>query len=386
MAAQTTTGRGDKSAGKALGKTAPQGEGKVTGKDSDPALTERLRLEVQRAVQRGLKGIELLGAAPPVVGRTPKTVLHRRGTLELVHYHAMASEVYRVPLLIVMAPTNKGYILDLAPGQSLIEFLLRSGYDVYMIDWNAPGDDERDLKIDNYVLDFIPDCIRRVQQDSGEQDLTLIGYCAGGMLSTLYAALHDNGPLKNLVCFTTPIDFSKMELFRSMSDAKHFDVDKFVDSVGNVPADVVTAGFDALRPASRLAGQIRLWDNLWNDQFVKGFRMMERWGNETLPLPGGYFRQTTKELLQKNALYEGTLKIGGRLVDLSRVTVPLLHVVAQYDHIVPPACAAPLVQRVGSRDKEEVILPGGHVSIAAGANAVKRMWPALDSWLQGRST
>ncbi|CAM2185411.1 polyhydroxyalkanoate synthase subunit PhaC [Paraburkholderia sacchari] len=357
-----------------------------TGKQSaNLALTERLQLEVERAVQRGLKSMEMLGVNTPSVGRTPKTVLHRRGTLELVHYRPVVDEIYRVPLLVVMAPTNKGYILDLAPGQSLVGFLLERGYDVYLIDWNAPGDDERDLKIDDYVLDFIPDCIRRVQQDSGEHDVTLLGYCAGGMLSAIYQSLQVDGPVKNLVCMTTPVDFSKMELFRSLADERSFDVDRFVDGVGVVPADFVLAGFDALRPASRIAGQVRLWDNLWNDQFVKGYRMMERWGNETLPLPGGYFRQTTKELLQKNALYEGTLRIGGRVVDLGKITVPLLHIVAQYDHIVPPECARPLVERVGSPDKEEVVLPGGHVSIAAGANAIKRMWPKLDSWLEGRS-
>ncbi len=376
----TTTDRNDR-------RSKPGEKAKGAEKSADDlAVAERLRLEVERAVQRSFKAVELLGAPPPVVGRTPKTVLHRRGTLELVHYTATVDEVYRVPLLFVMAPTNKGYILDLAPGQSLIEFLLGRGYDVYLMDWNAPGDDERDLRIENYVLDFIPDCIRRVQQDSGERDVTLVGYCAGGMLSVIYSALHDNGPLKNLACFTTPIDFSKMDLFRWMSDARHFDVDRFVEQVGVVPGDVVAAGFDALRPASRAAGQLRLWDNLWNDQFVKGFRMMERWGNETLPLPGGYFRQTVKELLRDNALHNGTLKIGGRTVDLARITVPFLHIVAQYDHIVPSACSKPLIERVGSRDKEEVVLPGGHVSIAAGANAVKRMWPKLDSWLQGRST
>jgi polyhydroxyalkanoate synthase len=171
-----------------------------------------------------------------------------------------------------------------------------------------------------------------------------------------------------------------------MADPRVFDVDRLVDGVGVVPAELIVAGFDALRPASRIAGQLRLWDNLWNDEFVKGFRMMERWGNETLPLPGGYFRQTVKELLRGNALYQGTLRIGGRKVDLSRITVPFLHFIAQYDHIVPPACAHPLIEHVGSRDKEEVVLPGGHVSIAAGPNAVKRMWPKLDAWLQRRST
>jgi polyhydroxyalkanoate synthase len=358
----------------------------TTERRADPPLAERLRLEVEHAVRRSLKGVELFGAPPPSVGKTPKTVLLRRGTLSLYHYRATVDEVYRVPILCVMAPTNKAYILDLAPGQSLMEFLLGRGYDVYMMDWNAPSDDERDLQIEDYVLDFIPDALRSVQQDSGEDEVTLMGYCAGGMLSAIYLALVPEGPIKNLVCFTTPVDFSKMELFRSMADPRVFDVDRLVDSVGLVPADLVVAGFDALRPASRIAGQLRLWDNLWNDEFVKGFRMMERWGNETLPLPGGYFRQTVKELLRGNALYKGTLRIGGRKVDLSRITVPFLHFIAQYDHIVPPACAHPLIEHVGSRDKEEVVLPGGHVSIAAGPNAVKRMWPKLDAWLRGRST
>ena len=353
--------------------------------DADLALTERLRLEVDRAVQRGLKGIELLGAEPPTVGRTPKTVLHRRGTLELVHYHALADEVYRIPLLIVMAPTNKGYVLDLAPGQSLVEFLLKRGYDVYMIDWNAPTPAERDLGLADYVLDFIPDCIRRVQQDSGEEDVNLVSYCAGGMLSLIYLALHPGGPVRNIACFTTPIDFSRMELFRAMSDEKAFDLDAFVNRNGVIPADFIRNGFDALRPASRMAGQIKLWDNLWNDQFVAGFRMMERWGNETLPLPGAYFRDTVKQLLRQNALHQGTLTIRGRPVDLKQITIPLLHIAAQYDHIVPAACSQPLMEMIGSTDKQEITLPGGHVSIAAGANAVKRMWPRLDAWLEGRS-
>ena len=179
---------------------------------ADPALTERLRLEVERAIQRSLKGIELLGAPPPSVGRTPKTVLHRRGTLSLYHYHATADEVYRVPILFVMAPTNKAYILDLAPGQSLIEFLLGRGYDVYVMDWNAPSDDERDLKIEDYVLDFIPDCLAPraagLGRRRGDAGRLLRGRHA---LGDLRRAASRDGPIKNLVCFTTPIDFTQDE-------------------------------------------------------------------------------------------------------------------------------------------------------------------------------
>lgn len=346
---------------------------------------ERMRAEVERSIQRQLKGLEVLGSPAPAVGPTPRTLLHRRGTLSLYHYPAQVDEVYRVPLLFVMATTNKGYVFDLARGQSLMEFLLGRGYDVYIVDWNAPTAEERHLRLEDYTLDFIPDCLRRVQQHSGEAEVTLVGYCMGGVLSTIYSALHPDGPLKNLVCFTTPIDFSQMALFQRWADERHFDVDRLVDSLGNIPPDFIFDTFEALRPAARLTGPMRLWDNLWNDAYVKQFRMMERWGTETLPLAGDYFRQTVKELLRKNGLMEGTLRIGGQRVELERIRVPLLHVTAAHDHIVPQASSQPLVARAGSRDKREVVLPGGHVSLVAGPNAVKRMWPMLDQWLERRS-
>ena len=125
----------------------------------------------------------------------------------------MSDEIYRVPVLIVMATTNRGYILDMVPGQSFIEFLLKRGYDVYMLDWTAPKPEEKSLRMEDYVLDFIPDCVRRVQADSGEQDVSVIGYCFGGVLSLLYGSIFHDGPMKNLICFTTPIDFREMKLF-----------------------------------------------------------------------------------------------------------------------------------------------------------------------------
>ena len=353
---------------------------------TDTSVALRLRSEVERAIQRSFKGLEYLSSPAPAIGTTPRTLLHRRGTLGLYHYHPTSDEIYRVPLLLVMATTHKCYIFDLAPGQSLIEFLLGRGYDVYVMDWNAPTREESRLRLEDYTLDFIPDCIRRVQQHSGVEDVSLAGYCMGGVLATIYAALHASGPLKNLVCFTTPIDWKQMSLYQALTDQRHFDIDRLVDTLGNVPSEVIERAFDAPRPVGRIAAQLRLWDNMWNDDYVKGYRMMDRWGAETLPLAGEYTRQIVKDLVWKNGLHENTLRVGGRRVELKNIKAPLLHVIAQYDHLVPPACAQPLVAAAGSHDKQEVILPGGHVSLVAGPNAVKRMWPALDQWLEKRST
>ena len=350
------------------------------------SMPERIQAEVQRAIQRGIKGVEYFSSSGPTLGSTPKDVLAARGTMNLYHYRPLADEVYRVPVLIVMATTNRGYILDMVPGQSFIEFLLKRGYDVYMLDWTAPRPEEKGLRMEDYVLDFIPDCIRRVQQDSGEQDVTVIGYCFGGVLSLLYSSIHADGPVKNLICFTTPIDFCKMELFSNFADRRYFDVDGLVDKVGNVPPEMILSSFEMLRPASRAISQVQLWENIWNDEFVKSYRMFDRWATDTLPLAGEYFRTITKDLMWDNKLFNDTMTVGGRQARLEDIKVPILHAVAEHDHIVPYEAAKHLITKIGSQDKEEVVLKGGHVSLVAGANAIKRLWPKLDSWLSGRST
>jgi polyhydroxyalkanoate synthase subunit PhaC len=343
------------------------------------------RVEFERAMQRNIKGLGYFTSPDPVLGASAKDTLISRGTLRLYHYRPLVEEVFRVPVLLVMATTNRGYIFDMVPGQSFVEFLLRAGYDVYMIDWEAPRPEERALAMEDYVLDFIPACVAKVRETSGEADLSVIGYCFGGVLSLLWAALHRDAGLKNLITFTTPIDFKAMDAFQAWSDRRFFNVDQVVDTFGNCPAEMLYSAFSMLRPGAQVAGNIRLWDNMWNDEFVKSYRMFDRWAVDMLPLAGEYFRQTTKQLMWDNALYEEQMTVGGRTVDLSQITEPFMHVTAEHDHIVPAAASAPLIDMIGSSDKQQVVLKGGHVSLVAGANAIRRLWPQLDRWLGEKS-
>src|SRR4029453_5157850 len=86
------------------------------------SIPERIQSEVQRAIQRSIKGVEYIVSSGPSLGSTPKDILALRGPMNLYHYRPIADEIYRIPILIVMATTNRGYILDLVPGQSFIEF------------------------------------------------------------------------------------------------------------------------------------------------------------------------------------------------------------------------------------------------------------------------
>jgi polyhydroxyalkanoate synthase len=241
------------------------------------------------------------------------------------------------------------------------------------------------LSLANYVLDFVGGSVARVKHESGEPDVSVIGYCMGGVLSLLWSALQRGDAPKNLAVFTTPVDFKEMKLFQAWSDPKYFDVDRLVDTLGLAPSDMLFASFDMLRPGQRVAGNIRLLDNLWDDEFVKAHRMFDRWSTDILPLAGEYFRETTRKLVWENALMNGTMTVAGRPVDLGAITCPFLHATAQHDHIVTTAASAPLIEMIGSRDKEAVVLKGGHVSLIAGPNAVRRLWPKLDEWLGEKS-
>ena len=342
--------------------------------------------EVEKAVRRQINGWDMLTSPGKAGGVSEKDAVLRRGTMNLDHYRPLQDEVYRTPLFFVMATTNRAYILDLLPGQSMIEFLLGCGYDIYVLDWTAPSAAEKTLRLEDYVAEFIPECIDEIARRSGEPNVTLIGYCMGGVLSLIYAALHPSGPVRNLVCLTTPFDWSKWGMFNVLSDPRFSDVDAIVDRLGKVPAELMVETINLLRPASRLVEPIRLWDNLWNDEYLRSKRAFDKWGAESLPLPGEYARQVTKELLIGNKLFEGTLEIAGRRVDIGAITAPFLQVVAEHDHIVGREATRDLVERIGSTDKQEIMVKGGHVSVAAGGNAVKRLWPALDRWLETRST
>ena len=130
---------------------------------SEANLLERSAAEFERAMQRNIKGLGYFASPTPVLGASPKDTLISRGTLRLYHYRPVVDEVFRVPVLLVMATTNRGYIFDMVPGQSFVEFLLTRGYDVFMIDWEAPGPEEKTLAMEDYVLDFLPACVERVK-------------------------------------------------------------------------------------------------------------------------------------------------------------------------------------------------------------------------------
>ncbi len=317
---------------------------------------------------------------------TPKELVYARGPMRLYHYLPQTSDVYRVPLLIVMSVVSKPYIFDLTPGQSFIEHLVRAGFDVYLVDWGVPRHEHRGLRVDDYVADLLPDFIAQVQSHSGETEISLLGYCLGGIFTALYGAREPSGPLKNLLFIATPINGEGMELQHRLLTTEGLDADLIVDTFGNVPPAMIESAFQLMRPLQKLGGQLSLLNNASDPDFVKAHLRIVRWGADALPFPGETFRQLAHDFVVDNKIVKGEFEILGRKVDLKAIKVPILHVVAEHDHVVPSTASRDLVQLVGSRDKQEWVIKGGHVSLVAGLGAVTRTWPRMVAWLAPRST
>lgn len=350
-------------------------------------LAEILEAEVvKRNLDRVRHGMDvLLNREPPPVGTTPKDIVYAKGTMRLYRYRPLTDEVYRIPIVLVMSLISRPYILDLSPGQSLVEYFLREGFDVFMLDWGVPRPEDKRLGLDYYVLESLPRNVEEVQKVTGETEVSLFGYCMGGLFALMYNGIFRDAPVANIVCAATPVDFNGMGLFRRWSDRRWFDVDRLVDTLGNIPPDLLFRSFEMLRPAQRWATYAQVIDNLWNHPWIKNYRLFNRWVYEQIPFPGEAYRQLIKEFMWENKLMKGELAVGGRKVDTTAITCPIMHIMAEHDHIAPYAATRPLTTLVSSREKEDVVLKGGHVSLVAGRNAWVRLWPRLSQWLGERS-
>jgi polyhydroxyalkanoate synthase subunit PhaC len=357
---------------------------------SPQVVLDRVRRDVERNALRARNGIKLVaGVDRPGVGVTPKDVVWRRGRSQLWHYRndpdVHGGVRYSPPLLLVFSLISRSYILDLTPGNSFVEQLLKAGFDVYLLDWGEP--DERDAQngLEDYVDDYIPAAIERMRELSGCDEINLFGYCFGGDLSLLYAAHHPDAPLRSLTVLATPVDFRHMGPLADLFRVGGLEVDDVLDPHGNVPPQVVLRGFKTLTPTGEITRYVTLWERLWNDEYVAAYQAMTSWSDDHVPFPGEAARQTVRMLVRDNAMLTDRLGVGGDPVHLRDIRVPFLTVRADRDHIVPADASAPLIDLVGSDDKHELRLAAGHMGLVVGRTAAKTTVPTIIDFLRRRS-
>lgn len=345
-------------------------------KAAEEVLTAQRKLAAALNTLRSMDDVDF--------GVTAKEEIYREDKVVVYRFRGERAPTAKVPILIVYALVNRPYMVDLQDDRSLVKNLLAKGEDVYLVDWGYPDGADRWLTLDDYISGYIARAVDAVARHRRVRKINLLGICQGGAFSLCFAALHPH-KVQNLITMVTPVDFQTPDNMLS-NWVQKLDIDLFVDTLGNVPADLMNLCYLMLKPV-RLNQQkyIGLVDILDNKVEMENFLRMEKWIFDSPDQAGEAFRQFLKDFYQGNKLIKGGLKIGDREVHLGNVTMPVLNVFAEQDHLVPPNASRVLADHVGTKDYTQVAFRGGHIGIYVSGRAQREVPSAIHDWLAART-
>ncbi len=319
------------------------------------------------------------------IGSSPRDVVWTHRATTLYRYQSSCRE-HAIPVLLVFALINRPEIFDLRQGSSFVEFLLAEGFDVFLVDWGVPDEEDSEMGLAEFVCDELHWAVRETLRAAGEEELTLLGWCIGGTLCAMYCALHPVGAVRNAVLLTTPIDPSE-SLYARWVGQDDFDVDLIADSYRAVPGSGIDWANKLMKPVTNYATTYRrLFQKILDGEDPRvNYQAMAKWVADNPPFPSRAYREWITWMYKENRLIAGRLWLRGERVDLARIEQNLLVVTGRADHIAPPGGTVQLLDLVLSEDVTHLDRPSGHIGLMAGSQAKHEIWPELAAWLRERS-
>lgn len=346
---------------------------------------ESIPAEIHDYYSRLVRGLDTLSGLGSIeVGPTAKDAVYEKDRIVLYRYRPRTEAPNPVPVLLVYALVNRPYMADLEEGRSLIRGLLDQGLDIYLIDWGYPNESDSRLTLDDYINGYIDRCVDVIRTAHGLEKINLLGICQGGTFSLCYTALHQE-KVRNLITTVTPVDFhTRHDLLSHL--VRHVDMDQCVNTMGNVPGELLNWIFLMLKPF-RLMGQkyVDLVDILDDPDQAANFLRMEKWIFDSPDQAGETFRAFVKHFYQENGLVKGRIEIGGEAVDLERIRIPVMNIFARDDHLVPPDASKALAGCLLTEDYTELEFPGGHIGLYVSARSQQLLPPAIADWINART-
>lgn len=321
----------------------------------------------------------------------PFDVVYRKGKTRLLHYRGSAQETLakKQPLLIIYAPINTFHILDLNSKRSVVRDLLASnGLDIYVLDWSHPDWSDNDLSVKDY-LGYVDSAVKVVKDQTKESKISILGYCWGGIFALIHTSLNPQD-VRNLVLMAVPVDFNKDDTILAKW-SKAIDVNSMMDEFGHMDGQVLNLEFLMCNPPRYgFDKYLKFFQSSYDREFVEPFIDVERWLlYDTPPIPGILYRQIINDCYRNNLLISSKMEITGKddknqKVDLKKISVPVLSIIAENDDLVSPDSSAAINDHISSKDKSILKNPGGHVELCISGNAHRKLWPEVAKWLLSR--
>ena len=346
----------------------------------NPAAMMDELLATTEKLAKGYETLEKIGDIE--VATTPKDLVWQQDKVKLFHYRRDTPAKCKIPVLVSFAMLNRHDVLDLE-GRSLMKKLLDEGLDIYIMDWGYPTRADRYLTMEDYIDGYLNDAVDYVRKSTKNDKINMMGICQAGTYSMIYASLNPE-KLNTLTTYVAPYDFGTRSCML-YKWTEYIDVDTLVDSVGTVPGTMIDSAFGMLKPSMNISKYIGIMDSLDDKDKMENFLRMEKWKTDLPAIPGEMYRKYIKDLFRDNLLIQGKMELGGRKIDLKNMTVPFLNVYATEDNIIPNASTLPIMDKIGSKDKELYAFPGGHIGVFVGGKSQKELGPAVAKWVTERS-
>ncbi|MFZ2957174.1 MAG: alpha/beta fold hydrolase [Candidatus Ozemobacteraceae bacterium] len=323
----------------------------------------------------------------PYLGVTPVTEIFRFDHLRVYRYEGQADTKGKLPLLLIPSMINRAYVMDLLPGSTLAGALRESGLPVYLLDWGTPGPQHDHLPFGFYIDDLITMASDAVVQDccckgaadsvcrkSGCNKISLLGYCMGGTMALIHAALHPNR-IARLSMLAAPVNFHDEGVLSQWARKEVFDVDAISDTVGAMDPMMLQSSFSLIKPLSQYQKLKGLYETCTDPKSLDSYLHLDKWVNDNVYVPREAYREYVKMTYHENALANDTINLQGRPVDLKVFTSPILNIMARKDHIVPVESSRMLSGMVGGT-VTELNIDAGHIGVTMGRKA-REMFSAV---------
>jgi polyhydroxyalkanoate synthase len=350
-----------------------------------------------RLIKSGRTWFELVHDGDPMAVRYYE--LPDEKDIELVDGSRMEIErrQFAVPLVLVPPLGVTTETFDLMPQRSLVRYMVARGFKVYLIDWGRPNKAHAHLGLSDYADEMFGTALAKIRAHSGSEDVSLMGWCMGGLLSLLHQGLAQDPHIRNIVTVASPIDLrgggiiagvaqtlnGPAQLVRKYSD---FRLNLLKPALTHSPGWLTTVTFKLTDPIGSVTTYWDLLTGIADRAFVESHSTTSDYLNNMLLYPGGVVREMAISVGVDNKLAVGKIEIGEKLAELDKITSSLLSFAGETDVLVPPKIAEKIVDVVASKEKVFRTAPGGHMGVILGSNAQSAVWAQSADWLSLRSS
>jgi polyhydroxyalkanoate synthase len=309
-------------------------------------------------------------------------------------------EQHAVPLVLIPPLGVTTETFDLMPQRSLVRYMVASGFKVYLVDWGKPKKEHGHLGLKDYSYSMMGEALGKIREHSGSEDLSMMGWCLGGLLALLYQGQVQDPHIRNLITVASPIDLESgsgviggvagaAQLLNGpaqlVANYSNLALEKLDPSRMSLPPWMTTLVFKLTDPVGSVTTYWDLVTKMSDREGLESYSTTSDYLNNMLMYPGGVLQDMAVKVVGDNQLAKGRVEVGDLVAELNAIESNLLAFAGETDILVPSGVAEKIVDIVATRDKEFRVAPGGHMGVIIGSKAANAVWAESVEWLESRS-